>query len=335
MITSNSSSIVVDSRWTTGDGIGRFSREILRRLPPCERLHSPLRPLNPLDCLYLSLELGWHDNRCLFSPGFNAPLFSRRPYVFTIHDLIHLECPEEGSFSKALYYHFVVKRAARRAYRVLTVSEYSKRKIVAWTGLPAERVVVVYNGVDREFSPRGPAHQPGYDYLLYVGNQKPHKNIDRLLEASARVVSGTKTRLVMTGQPSASTQAAIARLGLEGLVIFSGPLSDEQLAAYYRGAKLLVLPSRLEGFGLPVVEAMACGTPVVCSNAGSLPEVAGGAAWLVDPLNVEDIADGMARVLRDDALSNSLRRRGQVRAPQFDWDAAAAAIWNVLQAAAA
>lgn len=335
MIASDSFSIVVDARWDGRDGIGRFSREVLRRLPALKRLRSPLRPLHPLDGLYLSLVAGWKKAGCLFSPGFNAPLFFRRPFVFTIHDLIHLECPEESSRLKALYYHFVVKPAARRAFRVLTVSEYSKREIAAWSGISPERIVVADNGVNRGFSADGPRHQPGYDYFFYVGNQKPHKNIDRLLEASARIVTGTTTRLVMTGKPTAATRATMRRLGIQDRVEFCGSLSDDRLAEYYRGAKLLVMPSRFEGFGLPVVEAMACGTPVVCANAGSLPEIAGEAAWLVDPLDVDAMASCMARVLGDDSLRASLRRQGLDRARHFDWDATAATVWKVLQEAAA
>jgi glycosyltransferase involved in cell wall biosynthesis len=333
MIANDSSSIVVDARWEGSDGIGRFSREVLNRLPGVTRLQSPLGPLHPLDCLCWGLR-GGRDARCFFSPGFNAPVFCRRPFVFTIHDLIHLECPEESSAAKSLYYRFVVKPAARRAYRVLTVSEYSRQRIAAWAGLPRERIVVVRNGISRVFAPGGPVHRPGYDYLLYVGNQKPHKNIDRLLAAVARAVAGTSLRLVMTGSPAAATRAAAQRLGIEDRIEFAGLLPDERLAACYRGAKLLVVPSLFEGFGLPVVEAMACGAPVVCSQAGPLPEICGGAAWLVDPLDVADIADGIRRVLGNDRLRESLRYKGLEQASKFDWDATAATIRAILLAAA-
>ncbi len=151
-----------------------------------------------------------------------------------------------------------------------------------------------------------------------------------LLEtADSRIIAHTADAVLLVVRPS------IERLGLQERVAFAGLLSDEQLAEYYRGAKMLLMPSLLEGFGLPIVEAMACGTPVVCANAASLPEIVEGAAWLVDPLSVADIARGISRVLRDDDLRNSLRQRGLERAQHFDWDKTAATVWSVLQAAAA
>lgn len=327
--------ILIDSRWQhQQDGIGRFAIEIIRGVPQGRLLNGKLRQLSVADGLYLSWLLAMHRSAILFTPGFNAPWFPSPRFVFTIHDLIHLDCPEELSLSKRFYYFGVLRRAARRAFRVLTVSEFSKARILAWAGIPSDRVVVVGNGVGKAFHHEGSAYQAGFPYVLYVGNQKPHKNPLRLLKALAIVNQRRKIDLIMTGKPSEGVRAEIERLGLT-CVHFTGRLSDDQLAEYYRGAQALILPSLHEGFGLPVVEAMACGTPVVCANVSALPEITGGAALLVDPHREEDIALGIERILTDDTLRITLKRAGCERAKLFSWDEVAARVNNVLRAACA
>ena len=145
--------------------------------------------------------LRWLRPKVYFSPGFNPPLWSPVPYVFTIHDLIHLRVPAETGLAKQSYYRLVVRPAAQRAVRVLTVSTYTQQDILDWAGLPAEQVVVVGNGVGPPFAPMGPRHAPGYPYVFYVGNRKPHKNLARLLQGLARSGSQKDVRLVLTGVP--------------------------------------------------------------------------------------------------------------------------------------
>lgn len=326
--------IVADTRWIGPHGIGRFADEVLTRLAGVRPLALGGRPLGLLDPLAVSRRIRRLDPDVYFSPGFNPPPCCPVPFVFTIHDLVHLDCPHESSAAKRAYYRWLVRPATGKASAVLTVSEFSKRRILAWSGLANDRVVVVGNGVGPPFVPHGPKHSPGYQYLLHVGNCKPHRNLTRLLEAFAASDLGDNVRLMLTGSPTKRVQREISQLGLEEHVALAGELSDEQLAAHYRGAMALVLVSLYEGFGLPALEAMACGTPVVASNAASLPEVTGDAAVMVNPHEVDSICDGLRAVAGDADLREELSRRGIVRAGQFTWDRTADIVRRVLTEAA-
>jgi glycosyltransferase involved in cell wall biosynthesis len=177
-------------------------------------------------------------------------------------------------------------------------------------------------------------HTPGYPYLLYVGNRKPHKNLTRLLQGFGHSGPRRDLYLVLTGMPDAALNQLITALRLQDRVVYAGHLSEPELAAYYRGAVALVCPSLYEGFGLPPLEAMACGTPVVTSNCTALPEVVEEAAVLVDPYDVEAIAWGIQRVVDDQGLRQDLAHKGLIRAQQFTWEHTAARVWQVLQEAA-
>jgi glycosyltransferase involved in cell wall biosynthesis len=171
---------------------------------------------------------------------------------------------------------------------------------------------------------------------LFVGNVMPHKNLARLVEAFAHVRARRPLRLVIrgSGRPAhvAALRARIDALGIRQHVDWQAWASDDELLALYRSARMLVLPSLYEGFGLPALEAMACGTPVVASKAASLPEVVGDAAVLVDPEDVASIADGMARLSGDDALAKELRRRGPARARLFSWEQTGRKVQAILRA---
>ena len=316
--------IQYDARWESQPGIGRFARELHRRLPNLVSMPLSGRPTSPIDCLRLGAKL-WNRRQAFFSPGYNPPLTLPLvpicPIIFTIHDLIFVNYAAEASRAKRLYFKHIVRPAARRAFKILTVSEFSKREIMAWADLPASRVQVVYNGVGDAFTTSGPRREAA-PYLLYVGNQRAHKNVDSLLKALASIRATIDIDLAITGSATAHTAEIIAQLGLNDRVHFLGHLTDEDLAAAYRGATASVMPSQYEGFGLPVIESMACGTPVVCSNVTSLPEVAGDAAVLVDP-TAEGIAAGLLNLLNDRSLQDELSRRGIARADTFTWEAAA------------
>lgn len=316
--------IQYDARWESQPGIGRFARELRRRLPALTNLPLKGRPTSPIDCMRLGARL-WNSTTAFFSPGYNPPLTLPLvpicPFIFTIHDLIFVNYRAEASWAKRRYFQHVVRPAARRAFKVFTVSEFSKREIMAWAGLSADRVEVIYNGVGETFTSVGPRRQ-GMPYILYVGNQRAHKNVDNLLKALASLAAPYKVDLAITGSATPHTTAVIEQLGLRERVHFLGHLSDEDLATAYRGAIASVMPSHYEGFGLPVIESMACGTPVVCSNVTSLPEVAGDAAVLVEP-TAESIASGLTRLLSDPELQEELSKRGIARAADFTWEAAA------------
>jgi glycosyltransferase involved in cell wall biosynthesis len=328
--------ILADYRWRVGlHGIGRFASEVLGRLPGINPVPAFGKPLHPLNPILLSAILWRLRPQVYFSPGFNPPLWSPTPVVFTIHDLIHLCCPGETSLAKQLYYRHVVRPAAYRAYRVLTVSTYIKHAILDWTGLPNERVVAVGNGVGAVFRPYGVRYVPGYPYIFYAGNRKPHKNLARLLRGFAHSGISRDVRLILTGPPDVTLSQQLITLKLQNRVMYAGELTDSELAAYYRGAMALVCPSFYEGFGLPPVEAMACGIPVVTSNCTALPEVVGDAALLIDPYDVEMIAWGIQCVVQDSTLRQALCQKGLERAQQFTWEQTATRVWQVLQAAAA
>lgn len=327
--------MLADHRWCGPHGIGRFAGEVLRRLPALYPVPAPWPLLHPLEPVRLAWVLERLRPRVYLSPGFNPPLWSPVPCVFTLHDLIHLQCPAESSLTKLAYYRLVVRPAMRWAARVLTVSRYVKQELLAWAGVPDERVVVVGNGVGPPFGPVGPRHAPGYPYLFYAGNRKPHKNLPCLLQGYARSGLRGDVRLVLTGPPDAETHRQTAALGVTAWVVYAGQLPDTALAAYYRGAVALVCPALYEGFGLAPLEAMACGTPVLTSNVTALPEVVGEAALQVDPYDVEAIAWGMQRLVQDSPLRQALVRQGLERARLFTWEQTATRVWQVVQEATA
>lgn len=328
------SEIVSDSRWIGNHGIGRFAREVLNRLPSVARFEARRRPWHPLDPLLLGTALRRMRPKLFFSPGYNSPIGWAHPFVFTLHDLNHLCVHENSNSAKRAYYRYVIRPACHRAAFVLTVSEYSRCEIEQWAGVPAGKVINVGNGVGLPFTPSGTGYDPGFPYLLYVGSRKPHKNLPRLLQAFAASGVAREVHLVLTGMADAQICAEIGRLGLAGAVGFVQCSKDEELARLYRGALALVFPSLYEGFGLPPLEALACGVPVLTSNICSLPEVVGDAGVLVDPRDVESIADGITKLVRDQELRARLQIRGPLRAANFSWETTATRTLQILEIAA-
>jgi len=251
-----------------------------------------------------------------------------------LHDLHHLCVPEDSSLAKRAYYKFVIRPACHRAAFVLTVSEYSKNEIREWAGVGEEKIVNVGNGVGLPFNPSGGRYDPGFPYLLYVGSRKPHKNLPRLLKAFAISAVRSDVRLVLTGIRDPEISAQISSAGLDGEVRFVESEESAGLADLYRGAVGFVFPSLYEGFGLPPLEAMACGIPVLTSRICSIPEVVGDAAILVNPVDVASIAEGIRRLVEDRGLREEMRRKGLERARQFSWDETARRTWAILQSVA-
>jgi glycosyltransferase involved in cell wall biosynthesis len=272
-----------------------------------------------------------------------VPLLMIEPYVVTIHDLANLFFEqEETSKLRMQLRRYRFGRGLRRAARVIAVSEATKRDVEAQMGVPAHCITRVYNAPDPGFFARasGPGsqetqlilerYQIDYPYLLYAGNIRRNKNIPRLVEAFA-VVRGQlcnhplykDLRLVIIGDTISQYPAvrqSVIKSRVENAVRFLGFVPFETLRCFYESAACFVFPSRYEGFGLPPLEAMACGTPVVTSNVSSLPEVVGDAAILVNPENVFDIARGIGEVLLDEELRARLIRRGREQAGCFSWN---------------
>jgi glycosyltransferase involved in cell wall biosynthesis len=286
---------------------------------------------------------------------FHAPHYVLPPLitcrsVVTIHDCIHLMFPQYLPNRMApLYASTSIRLAARRATRVLTVSESSKRDILRFVPVPPEKIDVIYNAYDERFGIE-PAeeevvrvrerYQLTDEFVLYAGNVKPHKNLERLIEAFELVRRRglQHLKLVLIGDDISKYTAlrrAVHRHQLHKYVRFLGYMPEETLAVMYRLAAVFVFPSLYEGFGLPPIEAMASGTPVVTSNVSSLPEVAGDAALLVDPYDPVAIADGIDRVLRDEGLRRDLRMKGLARAKQFSWESSVRRVHDIYRQAVA
>jgi glycosyltransferase involved in cell wall biosynthesis len=322
--------IYADQRWIGNHGIGRFARKVLADM---DYLPVPLagHPAAPLDAWRLARALGGLTaNDLFFSPGYNTPLFCASPFVFTICDLCHIYCPEISSPMIRLYYATVMKRACHRATSILTISEFTRAQIVEWSGVSPDKVCNVGCGVDPSYGPEGDLYGLPFPYLLSVSNRKRHKNEFRVVEAFARAGFGTELHLVFTGSPTPELADCVARHRVNALVHFTGPVPEEKLPSLYRGAEALVFPSLYEGFGLPLLEAMACGIPVLTANTTALPEVAGGAAVLVDPTSVELIAKAMERIVSDTSLRQRLKEDGMVRAAQFSWTKTVSRVREVL-----
>jgi glycosyltransferase involved in cell wall biosynthesis len=321
--------LLFDDRWLGPHGIGRFAAEVAARCPM-----TPLglggKPLSLLDPALLTLALSRARPGHFFSPGFNAPLGRPCPFSLTLHDLIHLDEPAESSAAKRIYYRHVILPALGRASTVFTISEYSRRRIAEWSGLEASRIRVVGLGVGPEFTPEGPVRVHERPYLLYVGNHKPHKNVDGLLRAFAASGLAADLDLLLTGTLAPGLLDTARGLRISARLHGLGLVPEGELPALYRGARALVMPSFYEGFGLPVIEAMACGTPVLSSNRTALPEAGGDAAAYFEPYQEDSFIEGL-RGLTDDARLAELRARGLRRAGQFDWNAVAGRVMQGLQ----
>src|SRR5579864_6698706 len=322
--------IYADQRWIGNHGIGRFARNVLAGLDyhPIPLSGHPAAPLAAWRLARALSKLTADD--LFFSPGYNTPLFCASPFIFTICDLCHIYCPEISSPPISLYYATVMKRACRRATRILTISEFTRGQIVEWAGVSANKVCNVGCGVDPSYDPEGDSYGLPFPYLLSVSNRKRHKNEARLVEAFANAGLGAEIHLVFTGNPTTELADCVERHHVNLLVHFMGVVPEEKLPSLYRGAEALVFPSLYEGFGLPLLEAMACGIPVMTANTTALPEVAGGAALLVDPTSVEQIAQAMGRILSDTSLRQELRAKGIARAAQFSWTNTVSRVHEVL-----
>jgi len=255
--------------------------------------------------------------------------------VVTLHDVFPWSCPGASTTLDTIIYRHWLPRLARRVDAVITVSQASKADIIRYLGVSPNSIRVIYEGVNPAYRPLSAAQLAAAraryalprGYLLYVGSIEARKNLARLLRAYAALRrEGEERPLALVGVRrwnAGPILAALAELRLQEHVIFTGYVAEADLPALYGGADLFVFPSLYEGFGLPPLEAMACGAPVVCSNAASLPEVVGDAALTVDPTDVEALAQAMRQVLSDESLRADLRARGLRRARQFTWERAA------------
>ncbi|HHO0106950.1 glycosyltransferase family 4 protein [Klebsiella quasipneumoniae] len=314
--------IIIDMRWEGSGGIGTFAKEV-NRINEYKESGFKGKPYSPLDSFKISFELfkrkSKYRNKIIFFPGYIPPVFSLAPYVFTIHDLNHLDRPENSSFMKRLFYNYVIKRGCKKAELIFTVSEFSKKRIVEWSGVSPSKIINVGNGVSSLFAPEGDKKEFGFNYILCVSNRKKHKNEFETLRAYKQSGLHSKIKLVFTGNPDKDILAHIKTNNLTEHVHFTGYLPDSELPELYRGASAVVFISLYEGFGLPVIEAMASGVPVVTSNTTSLCEVAGDSALLVDPTDTDEIALALIKIINDDEVRNERIKLGLEQVKKYSW----------------
>jgi glycosyltransferase involved in cell wall biosynthesis len=278
-----------------------------------------------------------HKASLIFTPapeGYLGP--QTIPQVVMVHDLRPISHPERSL--QSLYFRSLVPPLLREARHVLTNSQFTAAEIQRCTGLPAQRITVIPLGYDADHftpgDPQGPS--PQQPYLLHVGQAYPHKNLRRLLQAFAQVSpTNPELRLVLAGKPhpteTPQLKALAAELGLQQRVEFRAYVLYAELPDLYRGALAFVFPSLWEGFGLPVLEAMACGTPVITSAGSGTEEVAGDAALLVDPADTDELSQALGCLIEQPKLREQCRKQGLERAKRFSWAATAVATRALLE----
>jgi glycosyltransferase involved in cell wall biosynthesis len=319
-------------------GLAQGFAPFAQRVLPFPRLWTHVR---------LSTEMLLHPPDVLFVPSHVLPLYHPRRSVVTVHDLGHRYYPEAHTAGQRRYLEWSTRYHVHTAEHLLADSQATKDDLVRLFGADPGRITVAYLGVD-------PTIQPVFDadrlaevrrkygimgpYVLYMGTLQPRKNLVRLIDAFARVPLGSgegrRLQLVLAGKRGWLSEDILARpkeLGIEDRVVCPGFVDDADRAALYSGASLFVMPSLYEGFCMPILEAMVCGVPVVCSNVSSIPEVAGDAALLFDPLDVAALSRTMERVLNSEDLRRRMIERGFERADAFTWARCAEQALRVLE----
>ena len=296
------------------------------RVMPAPRLWTHLR---------LSLEMARRPPDVLFVPAHSLPAYHPPASVATVHDLGYLYFPNEHAGTGRRARDWANRWSARQARRLIAVSGATRDDLVRSYGVPPGRIAVVHHGLDPVFRPVDDGERRRVrarykldgPYFLFVGTLQPRKNYDRLLRAFDRFAIDNPTHVLVLlggrGWQAGRLDRALGAMRSPDSVRVLGYVEDADLPPLYSGAVALAFPSLYEGFGLPALEAMGCGTPVLASNSSSLPEVVGDAGLLVDPLDVDAIADGLSRLATDEPLRRELGERGRARAASFTWERAA------------
>jgi glycosyltransferase involved in cell wall biosynthesis len=344
-------SLAIDARMLGRSGIGTYLSNLLPRLIPLyrgERVDlignesaldrtswARVGKVRVLDCPSPIYSIGEQlrlprliadDCGLFWSPHFNVPLLYRGPLLVTIHDVLHLAMPQYmPGVHKRLYARALLAAVRRKARAIICNSRFTADELMRVVGVPAAEIEVIHMGVDEGWfvaNERTPPQEK--PYFVYVGNVKPHKNVAGLVEAFRRVAGRIPHDLVIVGKKegfiTVDRTAEVSAAALGERVKFTGLVDHALLKRYVACAEALVLPSFYEGFGLPPLEAMACGCPAIVSDRASLPEVCGDAALYCNPDDVEDIAARMLEVAGNEVLRAQLREKGLARARQFTWE---------------
>jgi glycosyltransferase involved in cell wall biosynthesis len=301
-------------------------------------VYTKARPLTLTEHLVLPAIIKREKVDVFHAPSFVVPLYLPCKTVITLHDLTHIIYPGEFNRFVQIYYRIFVKHAVSEAKMIIADSRNTKKDIVKWTGKPESRVRVIPLAVEDDYRVINDEnalkqcklkYKLNKPYILYNGSKKPHKNLKGLIEAFSLLKMDKKIDccLVIVGKRDNTNQetdysaidAMISKLDLQDSIVFTGGVHNEDLALLYNSAEVFAFASLYEGFGLPPLEAMSCGCPVVVSNSSSLPEVCGDAAQYVDPYNIDDIANGIYKVLLDHELRESLVGKGLSRKRLFSW----------------
>lgn len=343
--------ITIDARWLNTSGMGTYLRNILpgvvAAFPEKEFCllgdKAVLSTLDAANCsnvrlveanasmysLAEQLELARkipRETRLFWATHYNIPLLYRGKMLVTVYDLFHLAMPDlVGGLHKRLYAKIMFGAVRRRAAAIMTISQFTKNELMRFTGEGVQSIYPIHLGVADAWFHIPPSARPYPNkYILYVGNVKPHKNLSALVKAFGSICDKIPHDLIIVGKKEGfiTGDEIVAKEAerLGGRVQFTGYVDDERLRQYFAHAEALVFPSLYEGFGLPPLEAMAAGCPVLVSTAASLPEICGDAAVYCDPYRPEDIASKLLGLLMDGELREELRRRGYEQARTFTWD---------------
>ncbi|MBR8149355.1 glycosyltransferase family 4 protein [Burkholderia vietnamiensis] len=326
--------VYTDTRWPAATGIHNVMAAYAARVPSNIRI-VPLpvgggvaHPLSPL-ALSRALRKLPARNAVFWNPGFVPAAWPGLPSVVVVHDLTH-----RHFYTRAhrLYYDTVLRPLYRRCSAIVCVSAFTRDEFLAWSGMPPERVHVIHNGTDDAYTHNRDTLGHPFPYVLYPGNRRNYKNLHRLIEAfGASGLVALGVRLMLTGAPDPALLEHAARHRCADALTFAGVVPNDAMPKLYRGALFVAFVSRYEGFGLPILEAMASDVPVLTSRVSGMPEVAGSAAMLVDPASVADIAAAMRRLGTDAGCREALVARGREQLRRFSWDDSACRFWKLIE----
>lgn len=322
--------VLYDNRWEGKTGIGKLAGEIMSRTPlnvKVSKMEVSAGLGSPLTPIYLQKAIIKSAADIFYSPSFMPPLSASMPFVFTIHDLLHVYY--HSKFHK-WYFKQVIGSLAKNAKKIITVSEYTKTDILAHTNIPEALIEVVYNGLSKAFADNEDELDLGRPYFLYIGNRRKHKNLHRMIKAFAGAKISEDYLLAISGDIDDDLKLLINQLNIADRVVFLGIIGEADLPALYKGAFALLYVSMMEGFGLPLLEAMASKTPVITSSITSLPEIAGNAAILVDPFSVPDIKEAIESITSNQYMYEGFVELGIQRSKLFNWDETAAKTWDII-----